>query len=347
MFCTRCGQPLVPGARFCTKCGAAVVTAPAPEQPPVAAPAEAPAPVRPPVAAPVAAPVPAPAPEMIPAAAPVEAVAPAPVPEPPVQLERGAAPTEADVTAAPAKKKWSGEYCAVGIVETGPGNDPFCVPIADDSYHIMPEVQDHSFGMLLPATAVSVEKCPKDKDRYTQAMGGSNPDISVFVTDSRVVIACEKYNKGNGGRWVGGLTAIAANAITRGVEGRLRRGKILVGHVRYEWLAMLAYYRKVSWLTEEKLVLLYVDTQKTKWRVIITFKKQVNAADVANDILRRACYYRTRMLDEIDEKEAAFYDRFLNRGELIPQSEKPDGASSIAMPTYYHAPRGEEKRPLN
>ena len=56
----------------------------------------------------------------------------------------------------------------------------------------------------------------------------------VYVTDSRVAVACTKYDKGGG--WIGGPIALTLNVASRVRAARRRRGKTLVGHVRYPWL---------------------------------------------------------------------------------------------------------------
>ncbi len=341
MFCSSCGGPVSPEHKFCARCGAAVVRT----QPP--APAAFSSPENHTVKS-------APAAQQQTVRSPAEQVPPVPgsapaasVPVSPAAPAGSTAPAASTASEGQKKKSWRGEYCCAGIVETGPADDPFRVPAADELYRVIPEIQDHGLGEPLHATAVKVEKKAPGTDRYFEVMGGSNIELDVYITDSRVVFACEKYNKGNGGRWTGGLTAIALNAVTRGVEGRLRRGKILLGMVRYEWFAMLGYFRKVSWLTDERLLILYADSQKNLWRVLLTFKKQTDASLVAGDVLRRACMYRTRMTDELGDSEREFYDRFLIRGETIPVSSDPDTASAVKFPTYYKAPGGESHRPQN
>lgn len=71
----------------------------------------------------------------------------------------------------------------------------------------------------------------------------------VVVTDARLVVYCEKFTKG-GGWWgfgaIGLPVALVANAVSHARAAARRRGKLLVGQVRYAWL------RQVGILTDKR-----------------------------------------------------------------------------------------------
>ncbi len=65
--------------------------------------------------------------------------------------------------------------------------------------------------------------------------------LDLLITDSRFAIACSKYEKGGGWWGVGGggvLFAVAANGVSKVRAAHRRRGKMLLGHVRYPWSAV-------------------------------------------------------------------------------------------------------------
>ena len=84
----------------------------------------------------------------------------------------------------------------------------------------------------------------------------------MFVTDSRVALACEMYDKGGG--WVGFgagglLVAVTANAVSKARAASRSRGKVLVGHVRYPWLKSVGASTQSGFGTSEAIRLEYSD----------------------------------------------------------------------------------------
>ena len=70
---------------------------------------------------------------------------------------------------------------------------------------------------------------------------------TVYITDARVAVACVKYDKGGGftGFSAGAMaTAMAINAVSKARASRRRKGKMLLGHVRYEWLHQVGFSPK-------------------------------------------------------------------------------------------------------
>ena len=61
---------------------------------------------------------------------------------------------------------------------------------------------------------------------------------AAYVSDCRIMLACEKYERGN--TWVGAgpgaAIAAAATVVSAAKAARRRRGKVLVGQVRCEWI---------------------------------------------------------------------------------------------------------------
>ena len=59
--------------------------------------------------------------------------------------------------------------------------------------------------------------------------------IDVYITDTRVALACSKYDKGGG--WIGSPTGmILLNTVSKTRAALRRRGKMMVGQVRYPWV---------------------------------------------------------------------------------------------------------------
>lgn len=235
-------------------------------------------------------------------------------------------------------------FNAIIISEIGNQDQPFAYAITDDEGNLVSEKHDHGLSNVLTATAITVKKCANGVNDYVQTMHGTDIKIDVYVTDSRVAILCKKYDKGGG--WTGGLTALALNAGSKILAAHRRKGKVLIGHIRYEWLCDIAYQAKISWLTSDCLRIFYKDAEKNQWCLELTFKKGTDSAFIANDILRRASKYRLEMTDEKGEKETAFFAKYSTGSGKIPLTDDPKNKLSIiAFPNSYFAPKGEDKRP--
>ena len=78
---------------------------------------------------------------------------------------------------------------------------------------------------------------------WTQTKGFTDLTFTVCITDARVVVYCEKFEKGGGWRGfgLGGLAVAAmANAVSHARAAARRKGKVLVTQVRYPWIAQVA-----------------------------------------------------------------------------------------------------------
>jgi hypothetical protein len=165
--------------------------------------------------------------------------------------------------------------------------------------------------------------------------------IDVFVTDSRVALACEKYDKGGG--WVGFgpggvLVAVTANAVSKARAASRRRGKVLVGHVRYPWLKSVGASTKSGFATSEAIRLEYSE-KLPGGRVIklveLTLPKNIDATLVAQEIARRAANYRLANYPDMKAEERA---KFTSLSAAPPRPQPaPKKFDFVRMPTYYNA----------
>ena len=127
--------------------------------------------------------------------------------------------------------------------------------------HAIPDVTRN--GILLEERDGGDVRVISAKGLKLQAAGATELElddvaIDVLITDARVALACSKYEKGGG--WTGfGLSSIvvatAPNAGSKALAAHRRRGKMLVGQVRYPWLAAAGSSNKTGWLSEERLIL--------------------------------------------------------------------------------------------
>jgi len=132
---------------------------------------------------------------------------------------------------------------------------------------------------------------------FREAVRVSDIDLNVFVTGSRIAVACSKYDKGGG--WVGwGVAgfaiAVTANAVSKARAARRRRGRMLVGHVRYEWLETIVAKDRTGMFGRNSLRLLFSDPLLgvNLMCVDLQLGKHEPASALASDIAARARRHR-------------------------------------------------------
>jgi len=119
----------------------------------------------------------------------------------------------------------------------------------------------------------------------------------VLITDARLVVNCRVWNKG-GRAWGIGLGATAAlieNRVHKISEARKRRGKMCLGHVRYEWIQNVGYKPRGGFGSVPQLRLVLRDgTAGGAPRSLyldVGFSKSVDTPALGRAIMQRAARY--------------------------------------------------------
>jgi len=168
----------------------------------------------------------------------------------------------------------------------------------------------------------------------------SDVRIDIYITDGRLALACEKYDKGGGWVGFGGagvLVAVAANAVSKARAASRSRGKVLVGHIRYPWLKAVGASSKTGFASSEAIRLEYSENQSgTPVRKLIdlTLPKNIDATLVASEIATRAAAYRLAHYPEMKaDARAASVGLSQEPPRLRPEPKK---FAFYQMPTYFH-----------
>lgn len=177
------------------------------------------------------------------------------------------------------------------------------------------------YGLMTPIPGAAPDTVvvePRDGDRIQQLtcrdveakIAGAKkpffkaPEIrcQVLVTDARIAFACSKYDKGGG--WFGGPAAIALNAGSKVLAARRRRGRMMVGHVRYPWLSAV-YARNRGGVLGSEMLRLAVRSPLEEGTLLIDLElpKDVDAIAVATEVIRRAASFRLRCEPELTVEE--------------------------------------------
>jgi ribosomal protein L40E len=117
--------------------------------------------------------------------------------------------------------------------------------------------------------------------------------IAVFVTDARVAFACARYDKGGGWTGAGGgaILALSLNAASMAKAAYQRRGKSLVGQVRYQSLAAVGSGHHPALLNPRQyLALAWEPTSTDRCHLQLTIEDG-DVSALAADIARRAVRY--------------------------------------------------------
>jgi hypothetical protein len=166
----------------------------------------------------------------------------------------------------------------------------------------------------------------------------SNVKLDLLVSESRVILACQKYEKGGG--WVGfgagAFVAVAANGASKALAAHRRRGKVLVGQVRYPWLRCVGFKPKLGWASSEQLRLgvsvPMSGGNQCQLLLDATLPKDVAAAKVAHAIVAHAARYRLEHSSVADD-ERQRYEELIDGPPLAPPEAKKFAV--YQMPTYF------------
>jgi hypothetical protein len=197
-----------------------------------------------------------------------------------------------------------------------------------ESNSILMEDRDGSDVRRILAKAALVERDGKRLSRV------SDVRIDVFITDARVALACTKYDKGGGwsGYGAGGLAvALAFNAGSKALAAGRRRGKMLVGQVRYPWLATVGSSAKFGMGSEERLYF-KVKTAQGETQVLLTLPKNLDAAAIAAEIARRAAAYRLACEPDLEDIKRA---RFVELTQVQPIEPVKGKSHHHVFPDYW------------
>jgi hypothetical protein len=152
---------------------------------------------------------------------------------------------------------------------------------------------------------------------------------ALIVTDSRVAVACSKYEKGGG--WmplsVGAIpVAIASNTASKVMASRRRRGKMLVGQVNYPYLSSVGCRRTGVMRPREQLRLNVFDptmpSRATLALDITLAAGSQSAGSMSQQIVSRAAAHRLESGERLDGRSRELLQRLLTPEPLAPTGDK-------------------------
>lgn len=149
----------------------------------------------------------------------------------------------------------------------------------------------------------------------------------VAVTKSRLTIGCAKYDKGGGWTGLGGgaIVAMAANGVSKIAAAQRRKGKALVGHIRYPWLKSVGASPKQGFFGAEQLRLVVNRSDYcgggSVW-VTLVLPKDTDAMDLARTITRRAARWRLKHETDMEDSERSDLEDLADADYLVPEHKR-------------------------
>lgn len=165
--------------------------------------------------------------------------------------------------------------------------------------------------------------------------------IDVLVTESRLALACEKFDKGGG--WVGFgagglLVAVTANAVSKARAAKRSRGKVLVGHLRYPWVSAVGATAKTGFTTDEAIRIEFREKEHgvvVRKQLELTLPRNMTATLVAQDVAKRVASYRLAHSGELAAEARTAFTALSEGPSLLTPA--PRKFAFYRMPTFFYA----------
>lgn len=190
------------------------------------------------------------------------------------------------------------------------------------------------------ANAATVEQFDEKRKKMVTVASVQDVKIDVYITEARVVLVCEKYDKGGG--WIGGPVTIALNAGSKILAANRRRGKALTAQMRYPWIARVMFQPKRGFGGFEAIKFTFVSEGVTM-TLQIQLDKSTDSGPMAYEIVKRLVAYRLADTDDKSSEELSAFHALLAAGQVETPPKGQMG--QYAIPTSYPAGGGENFAP--
>ncbi len=211
------------------------------------------------------------------------------------------------------------------IRELDDGADGVMYPVPGEAKsEIEHEPADGSNIAVASSTGLSLHRKRAASDKWHEVMAVRDINLQVYVTDCRVAVACSRFDKGGG--WIGtSPLVLPMNALSMARAASRRRGKMLVGQVRYPWLGLVGAKRKTGLVHVNSLRLIGTDrVTKDQLQLILTFKSSVDPCGLAQTIAGRAARFRLDSEPEASAEERQKWQALVEPPPLNPAKGKYD-----------------------
>ncbi len=203
------------------------------------------------------------------------------------------------------------EWRCLAIVD-GTDVDDGLSPILSETGTTLPVGLTPADGRPRMFTATGIEILESGPEGLRTALDvPSGMEFHVLLTDCRLILYCAKYDKGS--TWIGlgaaGVVfALGATAVSAARAAHRRKGKLLAGHVRYQWVSWVLAKRKGGRGTGQMIRLAVSrpdDLGGSPFVIQFSPNKMHDCAEIAADIVQRISKFRLGFDQEFTAKELA------------------------------------------
>jgi hypothetical protein len=183
----------------------------------------------------------------------------------------------------------------------------------DEERILEAEPGDGSSVMSFSGSYASVYNMPRHvRNKLAETIG----PLLGFVSDCRVAVSSEKLTRD--GTWVGvepgGVVAAGAAAVSAASARSRIQGKIMVGHLRYEWISKI-------WASTGKHLSLEYGSNDVPRAMEIQVIGGLSVI-MAQDITRRVATFRLKENPELPGEQRAVLEGLREAGPLRPTARK-------------------------
>lgn len=229
--------------------------------------------------------------------------------------------------------------CTIREVVDGIGADAeqsliFPVPSTQPDAVVL-EARDGKISNRAICSLIEVDLLDSSLKRQKTLLKAPDVSAQVQLTEARLTLACTKYQKGGG--WYGDpVSMILLNAGSKIRASVQRRGKMLVGHVRYPWVRAVYAQNKEGWRRAPVLRVIVNVPGDQAMRLDLTFPKHVQATSIATDLSRLAARYRLAHEFDLGDDERSNLEEL---AEIPPLVYQPGSGNMVGrrFPTYWKA----------
>lgn len=237
-------------------------------------------------------------------------------------------------------------FNVLAVCENGEETFPL-YPVLNDEILVTGEALDGGFGQPIQVSRVIVRR--KVGNSYKTVTETKDLSFQVWITASRIVFYCKKFEKGGGwvGWGLGGLAvAVVANSVSHAIAANRRKGKALVGNIRYPWVSSVMFSPRTGFGTENDVRIAFVDgTDDSRPDCDITFsiERHNDANRVARHLVDRVIAYRYASGEEMDADEQRGFEELRTSGLAAPPEK--GRLTSYKIPSSWRVPLGMTKLP--
>jgi hypothetical protein len=213
-------------------------------------------------------------------------------------------------------------------------------PASADGMLVEPEDLDGQPVMTVPVSLIRVSEVTAGGSM--RLLEYKDVKARLYITDSRAVIACDNYDKGGtylGLGDIGASVALAATAVSRLRARARRKGTLLTGQIRYQWLSEVRAAPRNGVLYPNRLRLVcstHDDNEGRRPYVLeLSLTDHVRSSlDVALEIIHRAAAFKLRWYDGMSEETRTEIGKLA----VAPPLERPEKGklSGHSLPYYLH-----------